>query len=109
MMVAHQIVVKLIMLICIDMESTFQIDDRLCKVMYYVLCKIFNTLFCRLSLEWNNLGMHPESFTSFCGALANNSTVQHLDLRSNQLGAESAPALSQGLMRNCGLLSLGEH
>lgn len=54
------------------------------------------------------MGLHPESFTSFCEALAKNSTVQHVDLRSNHLGAETAAALAQVLSRNCGLTSLGE-
>ncbi|KAG0714409.1 Leucine-rich repeat-containing protein 45 [Chionoecetes opilio] len=65
-----------------------------------------NATIVRLSLEWNNLGMHLESFASFCGALAKNSAIQHLDLRSNQLGAEAAAALANVLMRNCSLLTL---
>lgn len=65
-----------------------------------------NSTIVRLSLEWNNMGLHPESFASFCEALAKNSTVQHVDLRSNHLGAESAAPLAQVLLKNCGLTSL---
>lgn len=53
------------------------------------------------------MGLHPESFASFCESLAKNVTIQHVDLRSNHLGAETAAALAQILSRNCGLTSLG--
>ncbi|KAK8387574.1 hypothetical protein O3P69_018250 [Scylla paramamosain] len=81
---------------CIQGNST----DALAKMLRH------NSRIVRLSLEWNNLGLHPESFGSFCGALVKNSCVQYLDLRSNQLGGEAASALAQVLMRNCSLLSL---
>ncbi|XP_045103819.1 leucine-rich repeat-containing protein 45-like isoform X2 [Portunus trituberculatus] len=81
---------------CIQGNST----DAVTKMLKH------NSTIVRLSLEWNNLGVHPESFASFCGALAKNSCLQYLDLRSNQLSGEAASALAQVLMRNCSLLSL---
>lgn len=55
------------------------------------------------------MGLHPESFLLFCEALSQNLTVQHVDLRSNHLGEETAVALAQVLMNNCGLTSIGEY
>ncbi|XP_045615328.1 leucine-rich repeat-containing protein 45 isoform X2 [Procambarus clarkii] len=60
----------------------------------------------RLSLEWNNLGLCSESFTSFCEALGSNSALQYLDLRSNQLGVDCGTHLARALARNCSLTSL---
>ncbi|XP_064111551.1 leucine-rich repeat-containing protein 45-like [Macrobrachium nipponense] len=59
-----------------------------------------NVTIARLSLEWNNIGLCPESFAAFCESLSGNSTLQFLDLRSNQLGADAAASLAQALMRN---------
>ncbi|XP_068217464.1 leucine-rich repeat-containing protein 45-like [Palaemon carinicauda] len=65
-----------------------------------------NVAITRLSLEWNNLGLCPDSFAAFCESLGGNSILQYLDLRSNQLGADAASNLAQALMRNRSLLSL---
>ncbi|XP_053634201.1 leucine-rich repeat-containing protein 45 isoform X1 [Cherax quadricarinatus] len=65
-----------------------------------------NNTIIRLSLEWNNLGLCSESFSSFCEALGSNSTLQYLDLRSNQLGIDCGPHLARALARNCSLSSL---
>lgn len=65
-----------------------------------------NTTIARLSLEWNNLGLCPGSFSSFCEALGSNSTLQYLDLRSNQLGIDCATHLARAMARNCSILTL---
>ncbi|KAK7065443.1 Leucine-rich repeat-containing protein 45 [Halocaridina rubra] len=65
-----------------------------------------NSALTRLSLEWNSLGVCSESFAAFCEALGSNSTLQYLDIRSNQLGADAAVKLGQALMRNTCLLVL---
>ncbi|XP_066987218.1 leucine-rich repeat-containing protein 45-like isoform X2 [Macrobrachium rosenbergii] len=65
-----------------------------------------NVTIARLSLEWNNLGLCQESFAVFCESLGGSSTLEYLDLRSNQLGADAAASLARALMRNSSLLSL---
>ncbi|XP_067005195.2 leucine-rich repeat-containing protein 45 [Anabrus simplex] len=54
----------------------------------------------RLTLEWNSLGVFPDTFVTFCDGLAVNQTLQVLDLRNNQLSSECAISLSNCLMRN---------
>ncbi|XP_069993501.1 leucine-rich repeat-containing protein 45 [Penaeus vannamei] len=59
-----------------------------------------NSTITRLSLEWNNLGLCTESFAAFCESAGNNSALQYLDLRSNQLGTDAAVHIAQALAKN---------
>ncbi|KAG7176253.1 Leucine-rich repeat-containing protein 45-like [Homarus americanus] len=65
-----------------------------------------NNTIIRLSLEWNNLGLCSGSFSSFCEAFGSNSSLQYLDLRSNQLGMDCGTHLARALTRNCNLSTL---
>ncbi|XP_063240294.1 leucine-rich repeat-containing protein 45-like isoform X2 [Bacillus rossius redtenbacheri] len=53
-----------------------------------------------LCLEWNSLGLHPVFFSVFCDGLALNRTLEHLDLRNNELKPNVAEDLSRALARN---------
>ncbi|XP_042876833.1 leucine-rich repeat-containing protein 45-like isoform X2 [Penaeus japonicus] len=59
-----------------------------------------NNTLTRLSLEWNNLGLCAETFAVFCEAVGNNSALQYLDLRSNQLGTDAAIHIARALTKN---------
>uniref|UniRef100_A0A8C6JIF1 Uncharacterized protein n=3 Tax=Melopsittacus undulatus TaxID=13146 RepID=A0A8C6JIF1_MELUD len=56
-----------------------------------------------LILEWNNLGMWEEGFSSFCQGLGANSFLQRLDLRSNQINHQGAGELAMALKQNASL------
>ncbi|XP_053722731.1 leucine-rich repeat-containing protein 45 [Synchiropus splendidus] len=55
----------------------------------------------RLVLEWNALGVWPESFSLFCDGLASNTGLKHLDLRNNQINHAGVAELARALRRNC--------
>ncbi|XP_065550137.1 leucine-rich repeat-containing protein 45 isoform X2 [Lathamus discolor] len=59
-----------------------------------------------LILEWNNLGMWEEGFSSFCQGLGANSFLQRLDLRSNQINHQGAGELAMALKQNASLQEL---
>uniref|UniRef100_A0A8C6JGF9 Uncharacterized protein n=1 Tax=Melopsittacus undulatus TaxID=13146 RepID=A0A8C6JGF9_MELUD len=67
-------------------------------------CLIFPSLI----LEWNNLGMWEEGFSSFCQGLGANSFLQRLDLRSNQINHQGAGELAMALKQNASLQVLGK-
>lgn len=62
----------------------------------------------RLILEWNNLGLFPDTFKEFCLGLAKNSCLEKLDVQNNRLNAECASMLSNALTSNKALKSLGK-
>ncbi|XP_053424205.1 leucine-rich repeat-containing protein 45 isoform X3 [Nycticebus coucang] len=59
-----------------------------------------------LSLEWNSLGAWEDAFATFCGGLAANSTLWHLDLRNNQISHKGAEDLALALKDNTTLQQL---
>ncbi|KAL2764511.1 leucine-rich repeat-containing protein 45 [Daubentonia madagascariensis] len=59
-----------------------------------------------LTLEWNNLGTWEDAFTTFCGGLAANGTLQQLDLRNNQISHKGAEELALALKGNATLQQL---
>ena len=61
-----------------------------------------------LCLEWNAIGLIESAFSTFCEGLAGNSSLQTLDLRSNQISHNGAEALASALKRNATLRCLGE-
>ncbi|XP_076065982.1 leucine-rich repeat-containing protein 45-like isoform X2 [Oratosquilla oratoria] len=60
----------------------------------------------RLTLEWNNFGTNKETFSSVCESLATNSSLEYVDLRSNQLGIDCTHILCKALVRNNSLVSV---
>ncbi|KAJ1527459.1 hypothetical protein ONE63_007434 [Megalurothrips usitatus] len=60
----------------------------------------------RLNLEWNSLGLFPDSFKEFCSGLAQNSCLEDLDLQNNRLTPECASMLSTALSANKMIKSL---
>ncbi|XP_003786096.1 leucine-rich repeat-containing protein 45 [Otolemur garnettii] len=59
-----------------------------------------------LTLEWNSLGAWEDAFATFCGGLAANSTLWHLDLRNNQISHKGAEDLALALKNNTTLQQL---
>ncbi|XP_059128289.1 leucine-rich repeat-containing protein 45 isoform X2 [Peromyscus eremicus] len=59
-----------------------------------------------LTLEWNNLGMWEDTFATFCGGVAANSTLRQLDLRNNQISHKGAEELALALKGNTTLQQL---
>ncbi|XP_034247960.1 leucine-rich repeat-containing protein 45-like [Thrips palmi] len=60
----------------------------------------------KLNLEWNSLGLFPDSFKDFCLGLAKNTCLEILDLQNNRLNPECASMLSNALTSNTALKSL---
>ncbi|XP_071814892.1 leucine-rich repeat-containing protein 45-like [Apostichopus japonicus] len=54
----------------------------------------------RICLEWNSLGLDSSSFVSLAEGIAANTSLQELDLRSNQIHQDSASVLAKALCRN---------
>ncbi|XP_069807895.1 leucine-rich repeat-containing protein 45 [Dendropsophus ebraccatus] len=65
-----------------------------------------NTSLVSLTLEWNNLGMWEDGFSSLCDGLSCNQTLQRLDLRNNQISHKGAEELSTALKHNFTLREL---
>ena len=66
-----------------------------------------NKILCRLSLEWNNVGTYEEGFRELCEGLALNSSLQYLDLRSNNIDHNGAVQLASAFVSNNSLLEVG--
>lgn len=62
---------------------------------------------CRLTLEWNDLGLIENSFSVFCDGVGASGTLAMLDLRSNQITHVGAAELAGALKRNSSLQTLG--
>lgn len=62
---------------------------------------------CRLTLEWNDLGLIENSFSVFCDGVGASGTLAMLDLRSNQITHVGAAELAAALKRNSSLQTLG--
>ncbi|PIK41026.1 hypothetical protein BSL78_22130 [Apostichopus japonicus] len=54
----------------------------------------------QICLEWNSLGLDSSSFVSLAEGIAANTSLQELDLRSNQIHQDSASVLAKALCRN---------
>ena len=62
----------------------------------------------RLSLEWNSVGANEEGFRELCEGLALNTSLQYLDLRSNNIDHNGAIQLASALVSNYSLLEVGK-
>ena len=67
------------------------------------------TIYFSICLEWNALGMLDQAFSVFCEGLGANLTLQHLDLRNNQINHDGAAELAGALRRNTTLRVLGNN
>ncbi|KAF6201289.1 hypothetical protein GE061_005736 [Apolygus lucorum] len=65
-----------------------------------------NTSIKTLVLKWNNLGISIDAFSIFCNGLSQNSCLDELDLRSNQLCMDCAKHLGSAIRSNTNLKSL---
>ncbi len=55
---------------------------------------------CSVNLEWNSLGQQPDALGSFLVTISESTSVKSLDLRNTSLSRECAPALGNLLARN---------
>ena len=88
-----------------DNLSTGPNAPKIHHLIHSVLCKLFVHSIC---LEWNAVGMLDTSFGVFCEGLANNTALQILDLRNNQINHEGVTQLGAALKRNTTLRGLGK-
>ena len=54
-----------------------------------------------MNLEWNCLGEHPDSFSTFCSGLRVNRNLVTLDLKNNGISHLGAIAIANMLKENC--------
>eukprot|EP00933_Yihiella_yeosuensis_P016154 TRINITY_DN13902_c0_g1_i1.p1 TRINITY_DN13902_c0_g1~~TRINITY_DN13902_c0_g1_i1.p1 ORF type:complete len:458 (-),score=98.42 TRINITY_DN13902_c0_g1_i1:208-1581(-) len=59
-----------------------------------------------LCLKWNNAGSHERGVQAICDVLKGNTSMTHLDLRNNKVGAEAGVHLAQMLRENSHLTHL---
>ena len=62
---------------------------------------------CRLSLEWNSIGTNEDGLKEMIEGLAVNSSLQYLDLRSNNIDPNGAIQLATAILSNSSLLEVG--
>lgn len=53
-----------------------------------------------ICLKWNHVGSHERGVRALCDVLKVNSSITHLDLRNNKIGAECGPILGEMLREN---------
>ena len=62
-----------------------------------------------LSLEWNLVGASDGGLRALCASLGGNTSLLHLDLRNNRIGANGARYIAAMLRKNKTMTSLGAH
>ena len=83
----------------------------LAKLKRYETCRYFLVYLkraCRLSLEWNSIGMFARGATKFAECLADQTSIVELDLRNNRLSSDFAMVLAESLRKNSVLQVLGK-
>ena len=63
--------------------------------------------YCRVSLEWNSVGTNEVDFKELCEGLVLNTSLQYLDLRSNNIDPTGAIQLSTVFLSNKSLVEVG--
>ncbi|XP_029659767.1 leucine-rich repeat-containing protein 45-like isoform X2 [Formica exsecta] len=66
----------------------------------------YNNTLKQLHIEWNSIGLHIDSFASFCDGLTRNHNIEQLDLRYNQISSHCAEHLCKMIHRNKVLKSI---
>lgn len=72
--------------------------------MHYLLITFHYPYLCRLNLEWNNL---EQGLKALSEGIALNTSLKHLDLRSNCISHVGASHLASALLSNYTLEMLG--